>query len=260
MNNTIEIVYGDSLAYTIKQCDFVGNKVIKFDKFLSFADLSNIENNVIRLSEDFCNSIYSEIYYNFDVIESMESLNKELEDAAKRKYKIRVWSTHQEIESYLTFLYVCNYLYNNNCDLYVLFSDEYDKECYAPACMNEPELKELAKLEHKLSKDELFKYATEWKELVKENSKMRIIENGKIKSVSLDYYNDVILNRLNELGETKLVSLSADLMRDYHMYDIFITYLIKRVIKLKKIKILKEEKNLWSSVITTNNKDNKKFK
>lgn len=249
MNDITEIIYGDSLCHTLKQCNFVGNKIIKFDKFLSFADLSNIDKNIIKLNEDFCNFIYPEINHKFDVIESMENLNKELDDAIKRNNNIRIWSTHKESESYLTFIYVCNYLINSNCNIYVMFSDEYDNECYSPACMNELKLKELTKLEHKLSKEEIFKYAIEWKKVVEDNSNMRVMENNKVKSVSLDYYDDIILNKLSEFKEIKTVSLTANLMRDYHMSDIFITYLIDRLIKSNKIKIIKEGKSLWHSVI-----------
>lgn len=255
MDNITEIVYGDSLCHTIKQCDFVeNNKIIKFDKFLSFADLSNIDNNIIKLSEDFCNFVYLEIYHKFNTIESLENLNKELDDAVKNSSKIRIWTTHKETESYLTFIYVCNYLFNINCNLYVMFSDEYDIKCYSPACMRENELEKLTKLEHKLSKEEIFEYAIEWKKIVKDNSDMRIIENSKIKSVSFDYYNEVILNKLFQLGEVKSVTLTATLMNDYHLSDIFFSYLINRLIKLKKIKIVKKGKSLWHSTITIVNK------
>lgn len=250
MNNITEIIYGDSMYHTIKQCDFVrNNKIIKFDKFLSFADLSNMDKNEIKLNKDFCDFIYPEINHKFDVTQSIEDLNRELDDAIKRNSKIRIWSTHQESESYLTFIYVCNYLFDSNCDIYVMFSDEYDNECYSPACMNEPELKELIKLEHKLSKEEIFDYTIEWKKVVEDNSDMRVIENNKVKSVSLDYYDDIILNRLSELGEVKSVLLTANLMKDYHMSDIFISYLINRLIKTNKIKIIEEGKSLWHSVI-----------
>jgi len=249
MDNITEIIYGDSLYHTLKQCDFVGNKIIKFDKFLSFADLSNIDKNEIKLNKDFCDFIYPEINHKFDVLESMENLNKELDDVIKRNSKIRIWSTHQESESYLTFIYVCNYLFNSNCDISVMFSDEYDKECYSPACMNEPELKELIKLEHKLSKEEIFEYMLEWKKVVEDNSDMRVMENNKVKSVSFDYYNDIILKKLSELGEIKTVSLTANLMTNYHMSDMFISYLINRLIKSNKIKIIEEGISLWHTVI-----------
>lgn len=124
------------------------------------------------------------------------------------------------------FLYVCDYFSNIEYDLYVLFSDEFDKECYSPSCMNEKELKELSKLEHKLTKEEIKKYSNEWKKVINNNLDMRIIENNKVKSVIFDYYNDIILNKLNELGEVKMVSLVSRLMSDIHLYDTVFIYLI----------------------------------
>ena len=59
-----------------------------------------------------------------------------------------------------------------------------------------------------------------------------------------------ILNRLSELGEIKTVSLTANLMTNYHMSDMFISYLISRLIESNKIKIIEEGKSLWHSVIT----------
>ena len=47
-----------------------------------------------------------------------------------------------------------------------MFSDEFDKECYSPSCMNENELEELSKLEHKLTKEEIKKYSNEGKKLL----------------------------------------------------------------------------------------------
>lgn len=147
------------------------------------------------------------------------------------------------------FLYVCDYFSNIEYDLYVLFSDEYDKECYSPSCMNEKEFEELSKLEHKLTKEEIKKYSNEWKKVINDNLDMGIIENNKVKSVTFDYYNDIILNKLNELGEVKMVSLVGRLMSDIHLYDTVFTYLIYRLIKEEKIIIISKDKRYWESVI-----------
>ena len=147
------------------------------------------------------------------------------------------------------FLYVCNYFSNIECNLYVLFSDEFDKECYSPSCMNENELEELSKLEHKLTKEEIKKYSNEWKEIISDNLDLRIIENNKVKSVTFDYYNDIILNKLNELGEIKMVSLVGRLLSGIHLYDTVFTYLIYRLIKEGKIIITSKEERYWKSII-----------
>jgi len=250
MDNITEIVYGDSLCHWLKQSDFIGNnEIIKFDKLFSIADLSDINDNKIKYSEDFCNFSYDEIYHRFDNINSLDDINKQLDEAVKRNNKIRVWTTHNEIESYLTFLYVCNYLFNINCNLYVMFSDEYNKECFSPACMVEKKLKELIKLEHKLSTEEIFEYALEWKCIVNDNSELRVIENDKVKFVSLNYYDDIILNKLKEFGEIQTIKLASNLMNEYHLYDLFIAYLINRLINSNKIKIVKKDERLWKSTI-----------
>ena len=53
--------------------------------------------------------------------------------------------------------------------------------------MRENELEELSKLEHKLTKEEINKNTQIWKKIVSDNSDLRIIENGYVKSVTLDY-------------------------------------------------------------------------
>ena len=82
-------------------------------------------------------------------------------------------------------LYICNILKNIECDLYVTYSDEYDNtENYiSPSVMDSKELEKLANLEHKISKDDKFKYSNIWEELVNNNSEMRILEwHSKISS------------------------------------------------------------------------------
>ena len=147
------------------------------------------------------------------------------------------------------FLYVCNYFSNIESNLYVLFSDDFDNDCFSPSCMNENELEQLSKLEHKLTKEEIKKYSNQWKELINDNLDMRIIENNKVKSVTFDYYNDIILNKLSELGEVKMVSLVGRLMSDIHLYDTVFTYLIYRLIKERKIIITYKDERYWKSII-----------
>lgn len=78
---------------------------------------------------------------------------------------------------------------------------------------------------------------------------MRIIENNKVKSVTYDYYNDIILNKLNELGEVKMVSLVGRLMSNIHLYDTVFTYLIYRLIKEEKIIVTSKDERYWKSII-----------
>ena len=257
MSKIVDVIDGDSLYNTIKESNFAkNNKIVKFDALFSICDLSNINNYITRLKDDYnelVDLMERELMYRPD----KESLTKdqitEISKSIKNGDKIRIWTTHKEANSYLMFLYICNYFLEFDCDLYVLFSDELDKEFYSPSCMRERELEELVKLEHKLTKQEKQEYSNIWNQIVNTNSDMRIMENNNVKCVSFDYYNDTILNVLKELGEVKTIKLVARLMPNIYFSDIFLTYLIDRLIKENKIIIIKKEKRLWESTIRINN-------
>lgn len=250
MVNITEVVFGDSLCHEIKISKFSkNNKIIKFDSLFSICDLSNIDIDILTLNDEYCDLISSEIYYDLSNTYSLKNIISDLEKSVKNNNKIRIWTTHKQIDFYLMFLYVCNYYSNTDVNLYVLFSDEFDNDCFSPSCMNEKELEESSKLEHKLTKEEIKKYSNQWKKLINDNLDMRIIENNKVKSVAFDYYNDIILNKLNELGEVKMVSLVGRLMSDIHLYDTVFTYLIYRLIKEEKIIITYKDERYWKSII-----------
>lgn len=249
MKNITEVVFGDSLCHEIKISKFSQNNIIiKFDSLFSICDLSNIDKHILTLNDEYCNLISSEVY---DVSNtySLKKINNNLEESIKNNNKIRIWTTHKQIDSYLMFLYVCNYFSNTDSELYVLFSEKLDEDCYSPSCMNENELEELSKLEHKLTKEEIRKYSIEWEKIINDNADMRIIENNKVKSVTFDYYNNIILNKLDKLGEVKMVSLVGRLMSDIHLYDTIFTYLIYRLIKKEKIIVTSKDDRYWKSII-----------
>lgn len=256
MSNIIDVIDGDSLYFEIKKSNFIkNNKVVKFDISFSICDLSNIDNYTARLKDDYSDLIElmeKEIMHKPAKESSTKKQVIEIEEAIKNNNKIRIWTTHKEINAYIMLLYICNYFSNKDCDLYVLFSDELDEKFYSPSCMNERELEELSKLEHKLTNEEIQDYSNTWKQIIKTNSDMRIMENNNVKCVSFDYYNDTILELLKELGEVKTIKLVARLMANIYFSDIFLTYLIYRLIKKGKIIITKKENRLWKSTIAIN--------
>ena len=133
----------------------------------------------------------------------------------------------------------------SECDLYVTYSDEYSNSEYyiSPSLMNSKELENLVKLEHKLSKDDILKFSNTWEELVRSNSEMRILENGIVKSVSINYYDSMILDKLKLLGSVKVSKLVAMLIQEIYLTDILYVYLIMKLIKNGKIKVVKIDNN-----------------
>ena len=136
--------------------------------------------------------------------------------------------------------------------MYVVFSDEYNENCYFPACMRGNELEELAKLEHKLSKKEIRNYSNEWQEIKNKKSDMRILENKKVKLVSFDYYNEEILNLLKELGEVKIVRLVGLFMNNHYLQDLVVSYFVDRLINEEKIKVIKYGERFFENVVAIN--------
>ena len=102
---------------------------------------------------------------------------------------IRIWSSKNNTQEYLNFLYFCYKLPNR---ISVIFVNEYDEYVYSAGALNYKEIKELLKYEHKLTKEEKDKYKNEWIKLVNENSEIRLFQNGKIISTNYDYLNSYI--------------------------------------------------------------------
>ena len=102
---------------------------------------------------------------------------------------IRIWSSRNNTQEYLNFLYFCYKLPNR---ISVIFVNEYDEYVYSAGAFNYKEIKELLKYEHKLTKEENDKYKNEWIKLVNENSEIGLFQNGKIISTNYNYLDDYI--------------------------------------------------------------------
>lgn len=221
------IINGHSLDLTMNESKTLNN-IIEFNAYFSVADFTNIEKKKLILPK----KIYMQMYkYNFS--EKIEQLDK----AINNNEKIRIWTSHFDVDSYLLFLYICDYLKDKECNLFVLYSDDYNEYCYSPSCMNCEELENLTKLEHKLNNEEIREFSKIWQYIKSKKCDMRILEDKKIKLVSFDYYNEILLNILKEQGEITICRLTALFMMEYHISEMIVCYLIKRLIKQNEIRI-----------------------
>lgn len=239
----VNIIFGASTFVTMKESKLLNNNIIEFDTVFSVSDLSDVDNYKLTLPKDI---------YNENINYSFSNEIKRLKESINNDKEIRIWTSLFEINSYLLFLYLCDFLKDKDCNLYVVYSDEYNKNCYSPACMRESELEELIKFEHKLSKEEIRKHSNEWQIIKNNKSDMRILENKKVKLVSFDYYNEEILNLLKELGEVKIVRLVGLFMSNHYLQDLVISYFVDRLINSGKIKVIKHGKRFFENVIAIN--------
>ena len=156
MNNYIEICF-DKACKSILNKSIINNNEIKvFNKNFTIGDIKNIDNNLITIKEK----------------------------------NIRIYTSKSNIRDYLGFLYLC-YKYND-ANIHVIFTDDYIKEAHTLACITPEEIPELLKIEKKLTNEEINSYSKEWEELVKDNSEIRLFENGKVISTTYNYLDNFI--------------------------------------------------------------------
>ena len=137
----------------------------------------------------------------------------------------------------------------------VVFSDDYNPYCWSIGCMDFREVSELSKKEHLLTVTEKENYINEWKRIVKENSQLRYIENGNIKSVPINYFDKPILSRLGN-REIRFMVLVGELMAntiiDNNSALVYI-YLINRLIEQGKIEVVRIDENGKKIIKTASN-------
>ncbi len=96
---------------------------------------------------------------------------------------------------------------------------------------------------HRITCDERTFFEQEWKRLKTENALLRITENGKVKSVDDDHYDNIIMSSItdNEIDFAELVYGSLKSIKA-QICDTFITMRIMKLIEVGKLKVVKEYK------------------
>ena len=232
MQKITEIVFGNSMYFTMKNSKIKENEIILFNTIFSIGDLKDIDK--------------FKIYVSKEIIESMQVYDfskeiKKLNNAVKNGNKIRIWCSRQDSDSYILLVYICNYLKDKNSDLYVVYSDDYDSSCMSPACLKEVELENATSYEKKLNNENILELSNEWNNIKNSSADIRIMENNKVKLVSYDYFDDIIVNKLKNLGAVKQVTLVAHLLSNYHLIYLIFVYLINILIKNNKIIIIEKD-------------------
>lgn len=243
MQQTTEIIFGNSIYVTMLNSKLKENEIILFNTIFSVGDLTDIDNFKIYVPKEII-----ELMQVYDFSKQINILN----NAIKNNNKIRVWCSRKDSDSYILLTFICNYLKNIKCNLYVVYSDDYDNSCMSPAQLREEELEKASYYEQKLTNNDILELSKVWYYIKNNNVDIRIMENNKVKLVSYDYFDDIIINKLKELGEIKQVVLVANLLSNFHLIDLIFVYLINRLIKDNKIVIIKKsvDNNEYNNIIS----------
>ena len=223
---TLEIVFGDSSSNILKKINLKDSDILKINTLFNVGDLSNISSYIINIPKDLC---FDEKNY------SIKEETDKIIDSINRRCKIRVWTSHNDIYSYLIMLYVSSVIKKYDYQLYVIYCDEYDECCPSISSMKIERIEKLVRLEHKLEDEETKYNCDVWEKLVRDNSELRIIENGIVKSVSLNYYDKYILDILSKIGKVKISQLIGKLMQKVYLNVVLYEYLINNLIKNGRI-------------------------
>ena len=143
---------------------------------------------------------------------------------------VRIWSSKNNTQEYLNFLYFCYKLPN---EISVIFVNEYDEYVYSAGALNYKEVKELLKYEHNLTKEEKDKYKNEWIKLVNENSEIRLFKNGKIISTNYDYLDEYIDKYYDKNNIRKTVAALMGNDTENNLNSEIYNFLIERIRTLK---------------------------
>lgn len=230
---TLDIVFGDSSCNMLRKINLEDSDILKVNTLFNVGDLSNISNYIINVPKDLC---FDEKNY------SIKEETDKIIDSINRRYKIRMWTSHKDIYSYLIMLYVSSVIKKYDYQLYVIYCDEYDKDCPSISAMKIEDIEKLVELECKLEDEEIKYNCDVWKKLIRDNSEFRIIENGIVKSVSLNYYDNYILDTLSRIGKVKISQLIGKLMQKVYLQDNLYKYLINNLIKNGRIIICRDNK------------------
>lgn len=240
-DNVVEIILGGAAFLSLKDSSFKDNNIIDFPISFSTGDFKDLDNYTIKLPKE----IYEE-----DIIINYKDKISKLINLIDNNYIVRVWTSHYDTDDYLLLLFISSYLKDRVDNIIVLYSDDYKQECYSPSAMTSKELDKLSTYEHILSKEEINKLSEEWDRIKKENSDLRIIQDGKVVSINYDYFNDEIISIVDKKESISVMDIIYELIVKYHLCDSLFKFLIKRLIDTGKMKIIESNERFISCIVT----------
>ena len=239
-NEILEIIFSGSLFISLNELKNEENIVLIKAQF-NLADLTSIHDDILIVPKKFPQNKES------NNISKEKRLIKTAIDSGR---KIRIWTSHTDIYSYLGLLYVCSLIGDEQCELYVTFSDELNSKFHFPGCLMTKELEQLEQLEHRLTKEEIKNYSLLWENVVKNNSQMRVIKDGKILNVNYDYYDSKIMETLQIIGKCRKIDLIVGLEKNIYVNDSLLIVLIDELINARKISIIEKASNHLYDIIS----------
>ncbi|MDP3443766.1 MAG: DUF3658 domain-containing protein [Ignavibacteria bacterium] len=226
---------------------FPDSEFICMNLFLAFGDISGIKSVKTR-------DVFGEII-------EVEKQITSLQDAVKRHKKIRIWTSTATTEDYLNMLFILDLLWPKNKDLDISVIDSAkvpvrekypDTPAWELACLETDSIEKLLLFEEKMTNKKAVELMQDWNDIVSKNSSLRICKNGVVESVDDDYFDQIMLDAMSDLGKAERSELIGSAMarcdhNDGNLSDWFFANRLDKLIMACKIKI--DKSNDQSSVV-----------
>lgn len=191
------------------------------------------------ISEPFNVNSRKEVYNAyFEFSSGVSSDIRRFKQLLKKDNEICIWYSSRDVDEYLGMLAIVADSYINGHTIYLC---DCEQVCESIAVLDENA--DLSKIEkHLITAEESSSFLSQWSSLQAENAPLRIMDNGKIISKSINYADDLIYNVIGD-SETVIADICSALMKDYLARKLaFILLRIRQLIEAGKLEIVKRVK------------------
>lgn len=198
----LNVCFSDSDCGLIKMATLdVANTIMSYTDL----DYGYISDDFNKSRERWINEFVDEKYKESFLKSYNENFNRIIK-FAKKGNVIRIWVSDNPT-SLCGFYHLVNSLKERNCKMIMIKQPEEEGYSYNYWSLNDWNyIKKCLVLEKELSKEQIEYYSNEWIRLVNENTKLRIMLDGRIVSVEEDYFDEIIYN-LSPEGEFSIHKL-----------------------------------------------------
>lgn len=196
-----------------------------------FSDMENINDNLS--TEDIDNFFINQM-------QEIETFNQKVKD----DHNVVIWISN-ESHTLCGLAFICDYLRKSDCNICTV---TVPKKIINWSCVSPHDYDKYIKNKIKLNKSDILINGDLWRKLKIENSELRVLEDGKLISVSEDYYDNIIFNTIPDTKIT--IGELIDCIINKNKLSVFTNYLYLRILKMKDKKLIE---------ITDNERSEKPF-
>lgn len=232
------------------------NDIVCFPLCLSQGDIQSSITKKKCLRFDYIHEILSFDSISEDKIDLYwQRIMDDLKKMMSYKKAIRVW-VDSSSNAQCGWLFLVHLLQKSSIPLYVveLTNKRNDRREYKGWGEVEPhEIMNYLAQERLVNSKEKMELARQWHCLQKENAPLRVIQNGKVKSVGLDYY-DFIIDQYLPTQPCRICEIIALILSDKRITesDFFIAQRLKAFIEKQTLILIEKKYRFYECVVVKN--------